>query len=426
MTVAAKMLRGGVVLVGIALTGSLLSEGAEAQDDNTWSTINRGLYLVRLADCAACHTKDPQRPFAGNYPLQTPFGTIYTSNLTPDPETGLGNWTEDDFYHALNKGRRPDGTRLYPAFPYTHFTLIRRDDANAIFAYLSSLKPIHQDVKPPDFPFPLNWRPILAVWNALNFEDTSFQPRPDRSAAWNRGYYIAEALGHCALCHSPKDVTGAVKTGSDAYTGGMAEGWFAPSLRAFGRGGLGDWSKEDIIVFLRSGRNDFTAAFGPMAEVVSKSTRHMTDSDLEALASYIKRLPYDDEAQPKPAERQPLAPADARMKTGKLVYEAQCAACHTSDGAGIPGQFARLAGSSLVQSTNPTTVIRAILEGVRSVVTDNYPTPHAMPAFNWKLSDPEIAAVATYIRNAFGNSAAAVSADDVARIRGQRTDLRSN
>ena len=419
------MKRVGIVAAIAGLTAGVVglmytTDVNHAQDANTWSTLERGLYLTRMGDCAACHTAKPSKPFAGDFPLRTPFGTIYTSNLTPDDETGIGKWTKNDFYRAMHEGKRPDGTRLYPAFPYTHFTLVTREDSDDIFAYLKSLKPIHQEVERPDFPFPLDWRPVVAGWNALNFKNRRFEPRADKSKAWNRGFYIAEGLGHCALCHSPKNLLGAEKAGQQAYTGGMADGWFAPSLRATTRGGIGHWSKQDIVEFLKYGRNQRGAAFGPMAEVITKSTRHLKMSDLVALATYLKDLPHGTKADDTKTATAASNSDAAGMKRGKLVYNTQCAACHAANGKGVRGQFAAMAGSGIVQSSNPTTVIRVILEGAKSVVTDKYPTPQAMPAFDWKLSNEDIAAVATYVRNAFGNSADPVTSDQVAKLRNRK------
>ncbi|MCC0020367.1 MAG: c-type cytochrome [Nitratireductor sp.] len=393
----------------------ILPAHAVAQDKNTYSTIERGLYLTRAGDCAACHTSDPEKPYAGNYPLATPFGTIHSSNLTPDDATGLGKWTADDFYKAMNEGKRPDGSGLYPAFPYTHFTLVTREDSEAIFAYLKTLEPVSQKVEKPGFPFPLNERVVMKGWNALNFDDRKFTPVDGKSAEWNRGYYLAEGLGHCAMCHSPKNMLGAEENGAAAYTGGMAEGWFAPPLKAHGNApGLSDWSKKDVSDYLKYGRNEQTAAFGPMADVISKSTRYLSDPDLEALAAYLTDLPNTQEKDnTKTGSTQEAASSD----TGKLVYDTQCAACHGAQGEGVKLQFAKLAGSNIVQSDNPTTLLRVILEGTKAVPTAKYPTPHAMPAFNWKLKNDEVVAVANYVRNAFGNSAPAVSSSDVEKLR---------
>ena len=204
---------------------------ALAQDSNTWSTLQRGLYLTRIGDCAACHTVDEDAPFAGGLGLPTPFGTIYAANLTPEAETGLGGWSADDFYTAMTEGKRPDGTRLYPAFPYTHFTHVTRDDSNAIYTYLQNIEPVRNRVPEADIPFPLDQRTAMRGWNMLFFEEGQLEPVADKSDAWNRGRYLAEGLGHCSACHSPRNVLGAEKEGAQSYTGGVIEGWFAPSLR---------------------------------------------------------------------------------------------------------------------------------------------------------------------------------------------------
>lgn len=408
------------VVAALAATALTTLTPAQAADKNSWSTIQRGLYLARMGDCTACHTNDADKPYAGNNPLATPFGTIYSANLTPDPETGLGKWSADDFYRAMNEGKEPNGERLYPAFPYTHFTYITREDSDAIFAYLQKLKPIHQEIKPPEFPWPLNERIAMLGWNWLNFEDKQFQPDAKKSASWNRGHYIEKGLGHCALCHSPKNALGAEKTGADAYTGGMAEGWFAPSLRGTGHGGLQSWSKEDVIAFLKHGRNEHATAFGPMAQVVSESTRYLTDSDVADLATYLKDLPGDESASRTngQGEKQTSSVSDSQMAMGKQIYAAQCSACHRADGKGVPNMFPGLSRSGIVGSDNVTTLVKLILEGGIAPQTDKYPTPQAMPAFDWKLTDGQIAAVASYVRNAFGNQAPAVSADDVKGLRG--------
>lgn len=406
------------LVAGLAVSAVVLASfrPALAQDKNSWSTIDRGHYLLQMGDCAACHTADESKPMAGDYPLPTPFGTIYTSNLTPDDETGIGKWTDDDFYRALNEGKEPDGTRLYPAFPYTHFTLVTREDSDAIFAYLKTLQPIHQQVRPPEFPFPLNIRLSLLGWNAINFDDRHFQPNPDKSREWNRGRYIAEGLAHCGMCHSPKNFMGAEKQ-DEAYSGGMTEGWFAPPLRNDVAGGLDNWSREDLIVYLSHGRNDRTSAFGPMADVISKSTSHLSDADIAALSTYILDLPQNEKDKEQEETEEREMPDETRMATGKIIYDAQCSACHTPDGDGVSGMFGRLKGSGIVETAEPTTMVKLILEGEKAVATDKYPTPHAMPAFNWKLTDQQIAAVATYVRNSFGNNAPAVSADTVKDLR---------
>lgn len=392
--------------------GVIAAAPAQASDSNAWTTVQRGLYLTRMGDCAACHTAEPEHPFAGDRELPTPFGTIYSANITPDAATGIGDWTPETFYRAMNEGIGEDGEALYPAFPYTHFTYVTRADSDAIFAYLQTLEPVRNVVRAPDMLPLVNMRVSVRAWNLLNFEDKDFIPDSEKSADWNRGRYLVEGLGHCSSCHSPRNLMGAEKDGAERFTGGMAEGWFAPSLRTGDAGGIGDWSRDELKSFLKHGRNGRTAAIGPMAEVVEKSTRWMTDADLEAVVTYLKDLPLD---PVEPVEIE--SPDSTVLDLGAEIYAAQCSACHGPNGKGVPGMFGALADSSLVESSNPTTVLRLILEGVRAAPTGAYPTPQAMPPFDWKLSDGEVAAVATYVRNAFGNRAAPVTGDDVADLR---------
>lgn len=397
--------------IATVLAAFVISPAMAGED--SWATIQKGLYLARAGDCAACHTADPAKPMAGDYSLETPFGTIYTANLTPDPETGIGKWNADDFYKAMTKGMEPDGRRLYPAFPYTHFTILKREDSDALFAYLKTLDPINQRIQPPKFAWPLTWRFVMRGWNLVNFDPHPFQPDPQKSAVWNRGKYLVEGLGHCAMCHSPKNVLGAEKQ-DNRFSGGEVEGWWAPSLSGDKRDGIGDWTKDDLVSFLKYGRNERSAAFGPMSDVIEDSTRYLNDQDLEAIATYVKEIPArGDDAPAKLSDEE----SKQAQSVGGEIYAAQCSACHAPDGAGVPTMFAPLKGSSLAQSRNPKTVIRAVLEGVRSAPTDKYPTPHSMPSFAPKLTDGEIAAVVNYVRNSFGNQAAAVSESDVHDVR---------
>lgn len=387
---------------------------AHAQDAD-WSDIQKGLYLTRAGDCAACHSVPGQPAFSGGYGLKTPFGTIYSANLTPDSATGLGSWDKDDFYRAMHEGISKDKGHLYPGFPYTHFTHVTRADSDAIFTYLKTLDPVRYRPPPPDLYWPLQWRALMRGWNLVNFEAKAFKPEPGKPPAFNRGKYLVEGLMHCGMCHSPKSILGAEEGGDSRFTGGMAEGWYAPSLRGGAHEGIGHWTKEDLVSFLKAGRNGRSNAFGPMADVIQHSTRHMTDADLEAVATYVKGLPA--EADRAGAGTDDL-PADTK-KLGGLVYATQCSACHAPDGKGVPGMLPPLAASSFVQADNPHSVIKLILEGGQTVTTQKFPTPHTMPAFSWKLTDKEVAAVATYVRNSFGNRAPAVSADQVSDLRSE-------
>jgi len=283
------------IVVGALLAGTAVALSAAAVSmarDSSYAEIARGRYLVYAGDCAACHTDAGGRPFAGGRAVPTPFGTIYATNITPDRETGIGAWTEDDFWKAMHQGVRRDGSHLYPAFPYPWYTRLGRDDVLAIKAYLDTLPPVRQPNKEPALPWPLSWRGSLVVWNAMFFKPGVYALNTGKSAQWNRGAYLVEGLGHCAACHSPKNALGAVKN-RDAFLGGQGEGWFATSLRPTSGEGLGGWSRKDIVDYLKTGATDRARAMGPMAEVVHNSTMHLTDADLEAIATYLQDLPNE-------------------------------------------------------------------------------------------------------------------------------------
>ncbi|RWM12407.1 MAG: cytochrome c [Mesorhizobium sp.] len=369
----------------------------------------RGRQLVAAGDCEACHTAQDGRPFAGNRPIETPFGTIYSANITPDPETGIGAWTEAQFYRAMHEGIASDGRRLYPAFPYPWFTRATREDVDDIRAYLRTLEPVRSVQRPSEFAWPLNHRFAMAGWNGLFFTPGEFVPDKNKSAEWNRGAYLVEGLGHCGACHTPKDVFGAAKT-SQSYQGSEIQNWFAPNLTDDSRTGLGSWSEQDIVGFLKTGRNQRTTAYGPMAPVIEDSTSKMTDSDLKAIAVYLKSLP----ASPAEAAATPAANV---MMAGKNIYIDQCSACHQLGGDGVPKMFPSLKGSAAVQSRQPLSVVRLVLNGGHGASGPGNPTAFSMPSFGWKLSDDQIAAVTTYIRNAWGNKADPVEAGDVKALR---------
>ena len=394
--------------VGLALAAAPLAFAV----DTDYGKIARGRYLVRAGDCAACHTDDEGKPFAGNRAIPTPFGIIYSSNITPDKETGIGNWTDEQFYRAMHEGIDDEGKHLYPAFPYPWFTHMTRDDVLAIKAYLDSLHPVRQETKPPDFPWPLSVRESVAGWNTLFFKAGTMRADPSKSPEWNRGAYLIEGPGHCSACHSPKNVLGGVKK-KDRYQGGQGEGWFAAKLDGDKRSGLGDWSVDEIVDYLKTGANDRARALGPMAEVVHDSTMYLTREDLHAMAVYLKGLPADQ------GEKSASAPDsnDDRMKRGRLVYLDQCAGCHMQDGEGVAHVFPAIKGNTGAQQEDPTSLARLVLEGARSAQTPARPEGFAMPAFGWKLSNQDIADVLTYVRASFGNQAAPVKAAKIADVR---------
>ena len=371
--------------------------------------IRRGRYLAIAGDCVSCHTRAGGHPFEGGLGLKTPFGVIYSPNITSDRATGIGGWTSDQFFAALHRGVAPGGNHLYPALPYPHFTTIPRADSDAMLAYLKTVPAQHYAQPAPRLPFPLDIRLGMIAWNALNFTPHAFRPDPTKPPAWNRGAYLVQGLGHCGACHTAKTALGAEQY-DHALQGGTLDNWVAPDLTGNPRSGLGKWSTADIVQYLKNGRNAHSNAAGQMAEVVTYSTSLMHDEDLAAIATYLKSLKPSADA-PSPA------PAAAAMHAGGAIYADACTACHLAAGKGQPGMFPPLAGSAVTQQRDPTGVIRLILAGGRTAPTLAHPSFQSMPSFAWKLNDQQIADVATYVRNGWGNRAAPVSADQVADLR---------
>jgi mono/diheme cytochrome c family protein/uncharacterized membrane protein YphA (DoxX/SURF4 family) len=396
-----------------ALVAALLAPCAvRAVDLQSYDLVERGRYLATAADCAACHTKPGGAPFAGGVALETPFGTLVGPNITPDPDAGIGAWTDDEFVAALQEGRGRDGIRLYPAMPYPAYTKMTRDDALAVRAYLRTIEPASDKIEANQLPFPFNIRSDMAVWNALNFRPGRLEPDPSKSAEWNRGRYLVDALGHCGTCHTPKTALGADR--DSAYLQGTTlQGWFAPNITADERKGIGRWSIDELVDYLKTGANRDAIASGGMGEEVVHSSSHMTDEDLKAIATYLLTL------KPAPQDSpQPLAASDARMVAGQAIYKDNCAGCHTDAGTGVPRLFPRLAGSHAVQSDDSTTLIRTVLLGSQGAATAAAPTSPAMPSFAWRLNDAQVASVLTYIRNTWGNAAGGVSAFQVGTVKG--------
>jgi mono/diheme cytochrome c family protein len=406
----ALVLGAGLIGGGVAYAVTFAKDEA-AHNSQSYDEIARGRYLAILGDCAACHTNPGGKPYAGGEAIDTPFGVVASANITPDVETGIGAWSDDDFVSALQKGRGKDGIRLYPAMPYPYFAKMSRDDILAIRAYLDTLEPVHQAIKTDQLPFPFKLRIGMLFWNALFFDGTPFQPVAGKSDEWNRGAYIVEGPGHCGACHTPKNFLGGDKT-SDALHGATLQGWFAPDLAGNKRSGLGNWSSDDIVAYLKSGQNAHAAATGTMAQVIEDSTSQMHDDDLKAIATYLKDLPAPQQTTP-----QAIAATDPAMKTGQAIYVDNCAACHAGNGAGVANLIPPLKNSATVQSPDPTTLSRVLLHGTQNVATATAPTGPSMPAFGWKLTDPQAAAVLTYIRNSWGNAAPAVDARQVNKLR---------
>jgi mono/diheme cytochrome c family protein len=374
------------------------------------SLVDRGRYLAEAGDCIACHTAKGGQPFAGGRAVPTPFGTILSANITPD-KTGIADWTADDFYRAMHEGVDDEGKHLYPAFPYNYYTEVTREDTDAIFAYLKTVKPVHNEVHRNQLPFPYDIRGLVGGWNLLFLHKGPYQPNPQKSAEWNRGAYLVEGLGHCEACHTPKNFLGADKH-DQAFQGGSFGQWFAPDLTPNRRFGLGGWSRDELIAFLKTGRNPHSSAAGEMGEVVEHSTSHLSDGDLRAIATYLTDRP----ATPEPSFDKPDA---AVMRQGQAIWVDSCSACHGMDGDGVPGYFPPMKGDPNLQQTDPTTVLHYILAGAQSTATDARPTPLTMAPYSWLLNDEQVAAVATYARNSWGNAAPPVSADAVHKLRAQ-------
>jgi mono/diheme cytochrome c family protein len=373
--------------------------------------VAHGKALTEAGGCASCHTADPAKPFAGGKRIDTPFGAIYSPNLTPDKNTGIGLWSDDDFRHALRDGVTPYGSRYYPAFPYPYFTRLTRQDIQAIRAYLTTLDPVSNTPPPPQLRWPLNYRFLMRGWNWLFFKPGILEPDQAKGADWNRGRYLVEGAGHCGACHTPKNLFGADRHGR-AFGGGLVGDQFAPRLDEAERSGLKSWSVADIVEYLQSGRNAHSHAGGLMADVIVNSTSLMSDGDVHAIAVYLKDLPA---GAPEPDNVVP--PSPAQMSDGEKVYKGACIACHEADGSGSPRVYPPLPGNANLQSAIAANTLNIILKGAQTLTTPRAPNAGSMPAYADKLSDQEVADVATYIRNAWGNSASAVTAEQVTKAR---------
>lgn len=371
--------------------------------------LRRGQYLVRVGDCLSCHLRAGGQPFAGGVGLNTPFGVIYSSNISSSRSTGIGRWTGDQFYHAMHDGVGVHGEKLYPAFPYPWFNRVSRVDDDAILAYLTSM-PAAEYIPPAnELPFPLNIRATVTGWDLLFLKQASFQPDPRHSAEWNRGSEIVNGLGHCSGCHTPKNLLGANKS-NQAFYGGALENTFAPDLTRNQRTGLGRWTVDEIAEYLKTGRNARAGASSSMAEVITYSTSLMSDVDLRAIAVYLKELP--------PSPNFTLVAADAgAMQRGAEIYSDACSACHLENGVGQPRYFPPLGRNAVVQQSDPVGLLHLIIAGGRIGPSPSRPSPLSMPSFAWKLSDPEIADVATYLRSSWGNQAASVTPLQVNTLR---------
>ena len=376
----------------------------------TTSTTQRGAYLAQVGNCAGCHTARGGQPYAGGLAIQTPFGSVYASNLTPDAANGIGSWSRAEFWRAMHHGRSKDGRLLYPAFPYTSYTLVTRDDSDALFAYLKSLPAVNKANQADAVRFPFNSQAALAVWRALYFKPGNYQADTRQSIDWNRGAYLTEGLGHCSACHAARNALGA--TDGLNLAGGLipVQNWYAPSLVATQEAGLQDWRIDDIKTLFKTGIAPQASVNGPMAEVVLGSTQHWSDADLNSMAVYLKALPAA-AATPLPT------PPGQTSERGSKLYEQHCAQCHGENGQGMPNAYPALAGNRAVAMPQTANLVQVVLNGGYAPATHGNPRPFGMPPFVLVLTDADVAEVLTHIRSSWGNLAPGVSAFDVNRIR---------
>ncbi|MCE1172593.1 MAG: c-type cytochrome, partial [Azovibrio sp.] len=413
-------MKNGIFRSILASLAFLASGSALAAADA--SLVERGRYLAQLGDCVACHTSGNEAPMAGGRALETPFGKLYSTNITPDKETGIGNYSFAQFDRAMRQGVAADGHNLYPAMPYPSYAKMTREDMQALYAYLmEGLAPVRMQNKPDEMSWPFSMRWGLAIWNWLFLDDTPFQPDGSKDETWNRGAYLVQGLGHCGACHTPRGIAFQEKAMSEAggsgdyfLAGETVEHWRALSLRNL-------WTVEDTALFLKTGQNRFAAASGNMIEVIMHSTQHFKDADLLAVATYLKSLPPGPHDKPMPAGvpqpvQQARVPDKLFNSRGGLGYIQFCGDCHRADGGGVDKVFPTLAGNPTVRSQDPATLVHILLTGGETAATAAHPRVFVMPAFA-RLGDQELAEILSFVRASWGDGAPPVDAATVARMR---------
>jgi mono/diheme cytochrome c family protein len=418
----------GLVLaagLGLALLAWLNLRGEDpiaepaAAFEATPAQVERGRYLALAGHCAGCHTQRGGAPYAGGMGIETPFGTVHASNLTPDTAHGIGGWSAAHFWRAMHHGRSKDGRLLYPAFPYPSFTRVTREDSDAIYAYLRTVPAAAVPNTPHRLRFPYDTQVALAVWRALSFEPGTFVADPARPAEWNRGAYLVEGLGHCIACHGARNALGATEA-SRGLSGGLIpiENWYAPSLASPREAGVADWDTREVVQLLRTGTAPRGSVMGPMADVVYGSTQHLSDADLTAMAVYLRQLPPHGAIAPEAPDAPRPAPGrrDAgTMERGARIYDQRCAYCHGDAGQGAAGAYPPLAGNRAVLMGTPVNLIQIVRHGGFLPATAGNPRPYGMPPFGQVLDDGDIAAVLTYVRGAWGNDAPSVPLQEAMR-----------
>jgi mono/diheme cytochrome c family protein len=426
-----RILVGLVVLVVLAWLLTLVYRGGGGDPSATAPApspdqIKQGEYLAQLGDCAACHTAPGGKPFSGGVAIASPVGVIYSTNITPDPDTGIGHYTYGEFERAVRRGINASGHTLYPAMPYPSYAKVSDQDIEALYAYfMHGVTPVKQENHAEGIVWPLSMRWPLTYWRWMFAPKvTPVQTAATGDAAMARGQYLVEGLGHCGACHTPRAFTLQEKAlgpndGTAYLSGGESDNWVAPSLRGELASGLGNTSEEELAALLRAGRTDRSAVFGGMTDVVEHSTQYISDEDLAAIAHFLKSLP--------PARQETALTYDAAThaelhsgdvaKTGAQLYVDNCATCHRMDGHGYRQVYPALAGNPVVNGDNPASVIRLVLHGGTMPAGRGAPTQFSMPAFRDRLSNQQVAELLTFVRSSWGNKGAAVSAQQVNQLR---------
>lgn len=405
----------GLAIIALNLRGEDKLPDPPVAFNPTPDQIERGRYLALAGNCAGCHTARGGAPYAGGVGIETPFGTIFASNLTPDPNAGIGGWTSAHFWRAMHNGRSKDGRLLYPAFPYPNFTRVTREDSDAIFAYLQSIPPAPTPNLAHKLRFPYDTQPALAVWRALSFNPGTYVVDPAKPAEWNRGAYLIDGLGHCIACHGTRNVLGATQE-KLGLSGGLiaVENWYAPSLTSKREAGVADWDPKDVAELLKNGRSARGSVMGPMADVVFGSTQHLDEADLRAMGVYLKSLPNT--ASAAPAATSTTSRRDVRvMERGAKIFDQRCAYCHGDQGQGAEGAYPPLAGNRAVLMDSAVNLIQIVRHGGFLPSTGGNPRPYGMPPFRYVLDDSDVAAVLTYVRGSWGNDAPPVTPRDMLR-----------
>ncbi|WP_322104174.1 cytochrome c [Paraburkholderia sp. J41] len=409
-----------------AISRAAANEANGAGGDADAALVARGAYLARAGDCIACHSAPRGKPFAGGLPMNTPLGRIYTTNITPDPQTGIGRYTQEDFNRAMREGVAKDGHNLYPAMPYPSYAKINDADMQALYAYfMHGVAPVIQPNRASDIKWPMNMRWPLKLWNLVFLKKGVYEDKAGKDVAWNRGAYLIQGLGHCGSCHTPRGFAfqeqALDESGSEFLTGGLLDNWFASNLTSDRNVGLGRWSEADLATFLKTGANQHASAYGAMTDVINNSTQSLSDADIGAMVAYLKSLPpaggngappYEyDARQTKVSLAHPANDAGAR------VYNTYCLQCHGADGRGFAPLLAPLAGNPTVLGGDPSSLINVTLNGTRDLVIGGVPAPYPMPKYAGVLTDQQIADVLTFVRAGWNNGAPAVTPEAVGKLR---------